>query len=631
MAEPGQKPQQLSAVERSRIAARRAKQQAAETQRVVSRPVNREKPNPFGTMVLASLGFFFLFLFPFIDRLLPDAFVDPLKRYLPHFPYFFPAVGFFLLAHSRGRSRVTYKVEANRNRAHPHYWKIPLLAGQGFILYVLGIYALGVGVSLWPPVSNLAVLLAFMVIGVGGYVLWYVAAYSLHRQPRTVGLRLSLLALTFALMALAAWVISQLVVVALILGFYALVTAGASIGLQPLGPPKAGEVEAQGGGLRAACLAATVFLLLPVALWAVPFGKPRLDLEGLGPAVQGIRGEILSQSYSPDGRRLAYVQKSGDRYYLGLVDAREPENSERLLLEAGEEPFRVEFGAGGARVVFDPMRSGRRTLWVADSATGDARPLVLDRVEALGYGPHYSAERGEFLHVVQGGAGFELRSVRLDGSGLRTLAVEPLLRSPAWTFRSRHAVFVGRRNSRPAIVALDPEKGEQDVVVTAEAPIVPSPYTEEGETLLKRLAPFLLKEGGEVPVITDVLPAPDGFRYLYLARRGGDTEIRSVLPDGTKDSLLYTTSSEIGEVSWHPDGQSVVFQERERRLGYLTKSHNVLVLDANKGDVKSLIPPQYPHRAPAVSPDGVKIAFAAESGLWRPTVGTMGIWVALLR
>lgn len=139
--------------------------------------------------------------------------------------------------------------------------------------------------------------------------------------------------------------------------------------------------------------------------------------------------------------------------------------------------------------------------------------------------------------------------------------------------------------------------------------------------------------------VKEVLPAPDGFRYLYLAEDGKKTSLWSVLADGTKREELYETKGELKDVAWNPDGQKIIFEEKRNRsvlfnlfypYGFLMESKRIRILDANLNTVSDLILPQVSHRAPAVSPDGVKVAFVADQGLWLRQ-GHSAIWVAHLR
>ena len=141
-------------------------------------------------------------------------------------------------------------------------------------------------------------------------------------------------------------------------------------------------------------------------------------------------------------------------------------------------------------------------------------------------------------------------------------------------------------------------------------------------------------EGGkfqEGPPIQLVEPAPDGFRYLYVTHKDRETALWTILSDGSKRVKISKTEHTLTDVAWFPDGQKIAYQDHGRRFGFWSPSDNILVVDANLYTSQSLILPQLTAHSPAISPDGVKVAFASSQGLWYPSFNRKGIWIAVLR
>lgn len=631
MAETADKPKQLSAVERSRIAAKRAAQQATVAQQV-RKPKIRKKAGFFGTVMYAAVGLAFLFLALIIRALLPAALEEPLGWFFPHFPYFFTGIGLFCLAHSRGRTRGVYEIESLGNRNHPQRWKIPLLAGQGLLLYLLGVYAFGVGLAFWPPVKHPLALVCFL-IAVGLYGLWYLAAFLMRHGPRSAGVQLSMVSVVLAFASLFSWVFTKLHLVSLSLAVFALFcglwsTAAASPkpaeGEKPLSP--------RAYRLRLLFLAAAALVLFPVAWWALPAGKPTVSLVEWAPVVSDLEGEVVRTAFSPDGHRLAFVQRRGEGFALGIVDSRSPKPGEIVLVDAGEKPVQPVFAAGGEWVLLDAEHQGVRNLWVANSRTGSARLMAQGPILPFGEGPQYSFERNE-VFFIRPGVPSRLVGLRLDGSAETVYVTQQNLRSPAWDARNGEIVWIAEEGGKDFIGAFDPQKRRTRVVLKAQEPQMPDPYTPEGKAFLKKYLSFLLPKERKAPRFSAVIPSPDGQRYLYLSHADGsaETQFRLVFPDGTRDALIWKIRDKVEEVRWHPDGQAFFAETRQRRLGFLTPASQVVRVQANTGAVASLILPHFPHGAPSVSPDGVRAAFSAESGLWLPSFGKSGIFIALLR
>ena len=106
------------------------------------------------------------------------------------------------------------------------------------------------------------------------------------------------------------------------------------------------------------------------------------------------------------------------------------------------------------------------------------------------------------------------------------------------------------------------------------------------------------------------------------------------MTDGEKSIPLYTTCGDITNLNWNPLGQEVLFEETVPpglTHFFVSSVRNVRVLDVNIGKTSTLVLPQLDHYGPALSPDGVKVAFLGSRNLWFPSLGQNSVWVAVLR
>lgn len=589
-------------------------------------------PNPVGTLVLGLVGLAVTLIG--LLTISTHLFVKMrgfFEQHLPNFGYAIVGVGFYLIAKSRWRTHKTFQVAYWKNRRDPHAWKLPLIWTQGFMLNCMAIYTIGVGIGIWTPATNL-VLLTLGLIGFLGYLLWYLIASFKNRFPSIAGLRIAMVGFILAVMACLSWIMSQFVMVSLIFGFFALVAASASISVAPFGAP-----GVRGSWLRALCILLTVLALIPIAVNALPYGKPQAVLADLGPAVQGLSGEIGAMDYSADGSRLAVTQQLDDKWFLRVVDA-STEDEKILKVPAGEAPYRPVFVMGGRAVVIDSVRNGVRNLWRVDASTGKAEMLTQGGVEPLGEGTPWSEISRRFLYVVKSAeGGYSLVSVDpAQGTRDVLLRTPQIILSPSWTRNADQVAYVLATQANTAVYVMDLADRKQRLLVANDPDAKPeSLFSPEADQAVRKV-PFLArlfggKDAGILKLYA-VVPSADGFRYLYLARQGGTTSFWSIMPDGSKRKRIYQTTGNVRRAMWSKDGHKIYFEEDKRRLGFILGKHSsVRQLDADTSAVQDLIAPQVSHHSPALSPDGVKVAFAGRSGLWYPSSGRLGIWVAVLR
>jgi hypothetical protein len=239
-------------------------------------------------------------------------------------------------------------------------------------------------------------------------------------------------------------------------------------------------------------------------------------------------------------------------------------------------------------------------------------------------GTPWSETRGQFLYVTQSEGKYRLNVLTLATGKSKVLtSSENPIHTPSWvpTLNPQH-------NSK----GFYPEKevafadGVHGVFYVVDVKTgVKEPFLSEAE---RSLETKFAAEGKAF----EVLPAPDGFRYLYLVENNKKTEFWLVLADGTQRGPIFQTSASIQNLTWHPDGQQILFEEIHHGIdfGFVKPVSVAKILDANLGTCRSLLPPQISTQSPAIASDGVKVAFVAGEGLWYPSSG-QGIWVAALR
>ena len=120
----------------------------------------------------------------------------------------------------------------------------------------------------------------------------------------------------------------------------------------------------------------------------------------------------------------------------------------------------------------------------------------------------------------------------------------------------------------------------------------------------------------------DASPAwsPDGKRIVFTSKRDGNYEIYVMDADGGNLQRFTNNRMADEDPSWSPDGKRIVF--RARRDGHFENkfaiTYEIYVMDADGGNLQRLTENRKNDWSPSWSPDGKRIAFAADrKGDWQ--------------
>lgn len=570
--------------------------------------------------------------------LIPGFLKPTLDQLFPHLPYFVVGMGLFLLGWARSMATQQLISEYRKNRQSPHAWKIPLVSFQVFLLETACfIYALPVGLGWYPPLQNLLALV-WVVFFFLLYALWYVTAHSLNRFPAIAGLRMAIVTIVLSVVSFLLWWWFQLLFPAVLLGILGIISLLIAILVRVKG------VEQTGSWPKVTLLAVSVFLLAHVTYNSLPFGNPTADLVGLTLATQSLPGEVNNLNYfsAADHSKddIVYFQKTNGDFNLGVIRAvfsQQNAFQPAVLSQKGPvEPFvsvfKVPAGEesslsliikNGTLILVDMLKNGSRGLWKINAENGKAT-LLRRGIQPIEDGVPWSETRGQFLYVTQSEGHYRLNVLTLaNGKSKILMTSENPIHTPSWVtplnpphnpkglYPETEVAYAD--GSHGLFYVVDSKTGEKEPLISEDERSLKNKFSPEGKAV-------------------KVIPAPDGFRYLYLVEKNKKTEFWLVLADGTKRGMIYQTSASVTHLAWHPDGQQIVFEEIHPGWdhGFLKSISNAKLLDANLGNCVNLLPPQISTMSPAVASDGVKVAFIAGEGLWWPAAD-QGIWVAALR
>ena len=108
--------------------------------------------------------------------------------------------------------------------------------------------------------------------------------------------------------------------------------------------------------------------------------------------------------------------------------------------------------------------------------------------------------------------------------------------------------------------------------------------------------------------------SPDGKRIAFASKRDGNYEIYVMDADGSDPQRLTKNPMVDRDPSWSPDGKRIVF--RARRDGHVENkfaiTYEIYVMDDDGGNPQRLTENRKNEWEPSYSPDGGRIAFAAD-------------------
>lgn len=260
----------------------------------------------------------------------------------------------------------------------------------------------------------------------------------------------------------------------------------------------------------------------------------------------------------------------------------------------------VEIAPDGKRVVYvraihDIMSdSVLSNLWVVDSGGGNHRPLLSGRASYSS--PRFSPSGDRLAYVAEDGNGKTQLFVRWMDTG-DTAVVTNLVEAPSsveWSPDGRRIAFTMRVPAEKPSLAEMPKKPEG-------AQWAPDPV-----------------------VIDSVVYRFDGKGYLDP----GFDQVFVVPADGGAARRL--TSGDFnheGPLSWMPDGSGVVFSaNRSENWQYERDERDLYRVDIESGAIERLTELPGVEGAPAVSPDGKRIAFERDDHQGRQySVTTLGL------
>ncbi|AOY93179.1 Tol-Pal system beta propeller repeat protein TolB [Cupriavidus sp. USMAA2-4] len=262
--------------------------------------------------------------------------------------------------------------------------------------------------------------------------------------------------------------------------------------------------------------------------------------------------------------RLSYVSRVGNRYQLLISDS--DGQSPQVALTSIEPIISPSWSPDGRRVAYVSFESRKPVVYVHDLATG-RRSKVAD-FKGNNSAPAWSPDGQHLAVALSRDGNTQVYQVNADGTGLKRLSRSSAIDTePMYSPDGRSIYFTSDRGGGPQIYRM-PADGESSGAaqrVTFKGSYNVSPrISPDGKQLayITRAGGFklqLLDLGtGDVTSLTDTgndeAPsfAANGKYILYATRVGGRSVLAAVSTDGRTRQVLSLQSGEVREPSWGP-------------------------------------------------------------------------------
>ncbi len=356
--------------------------------------------------------------------------------------------------------------------------------------------------------------------------------------------------------------------------------------------------------------------------------------------------EDYAPSWSPDGRRIAFLRKVGQTARIHVISPL-----------GGSDPKVGDFPVAAK---LDPEFTASQINWSPDSRLvaagrdhrsapdapagiylipvngGEPRAITRPRRPTYDFSPAFSPD-GHRLAYVSCNVRCDLRVVGVDGtfaptSEGRTLTPHSMhsLDGVAWSRDGKSILFFGEGPDPARIwrVAVEESGGIESIELAGDHAQRPATVTSRDRLVfsrygwdshLYRFDPTLPHEriAASSSFEGDPRFSHDGRRLAFTSGRSGDVAIWVALADGSgAQQLTQETGDWQGSPSWSPDGKTIAFD--------LWDSHrqvHIWTVDADGGPPRQITTYAGDQIAPTWSADGQWIYFSARRGgepdIWR--------------
>lgn len=263
--------------------------------------------------------------------------------------------------------------------------------------------------------------------------------------------------------------------------------------------------------------------------------------------------------------RVVYVLKSGRNYMLqvGLISDVDS-NRAQTILRSKEPIISPSWSPDGRYLAYVSFESKKPVVWVQDLATGQRRAVA--NFKGSNSAPAWSPDGSKLAVVLTTTGNSQIYLVNTLGGPPRRLSYSDAIDTePAFTPDGSQIYFVSDRTGGPQIYRMAVSGGQAQRVTWQGSYNVSPRVSPDGRTLT-----FIRREAGRFRVMAQDLGtgdvralsengynerpsfAPNGRMVLYASDAGGKSVLYATTLDGSSKVRLAVINGEVQDPSWGP-------------------------------------------------------------------------------